>query len=231
MAFSWRCPYCHHHSIITEDNSTGGETFFNKGNKDGPLAVLTHVIVCPNRECKEYAIKVELVRVTTDKERRYGKTLDTWHLRPGSRVKPLPDYIPIAIAQDYAEACAICDLSPKASATLSRRCLQGMIRDFFKLPHLRNLAAEIQAIREQVAEDTWESIEAVRTIGNIGAHMEREIDVIVDVEPDEAGLLIGLIESLIEDWYVARHNRQVRNAQIKATAAEKQAARRVTPGG
>ncbi|MGT2429378.1 hypothetical protein ACU4HD_12705 [Cupriavidus basilensis] len=46
---------------------------------------------------------------------------------------------------------------------------------------------------------TWDSIEAVRKIGNIGARMEKDIDVIVDVEPEEAGLLIGLIESLIDD--------------------------------
>jgi hypothetical protein len=161
----------------------------------------------------------------------YGEVRERWNLRPASNAKVLPAYIPPAVGQDYREACAIRTLSPKASATLSRRCLQGMIRDFFQLPHLRNLAAEIQAIRNQVAEDTWESIEAVRTIGNIGAHMERDIDVIVDVEPEEAGLLIGLIESLIEDWYVVRHNRQTRNAQIKATAAEKQAARRAVSDG
>jgi hypothetical protein len=44
---------------------------------------------------------------------------------------PLPDYIPEQIKDDYYEACSILNLSPKASATLARRCLQGMIRDFW----------------------------------------------------------------------------------------------------
>ena len=49
---------------------------------------------------------------------------------PESDAKPQPEFIPEAIRQDYREACRIRDLSPKASATLARRCLQGMIRDF-----------------------------------------------------------------------------------------------------
>ncbi|MEI8253036.1 MAG: hypothetical protein WCG25_04765 [bacterium] len=52
------------------------------------------------------------------------RDLDSWQLLPVSEAKVLPDYIPDPIKQDYYEACRIRDLSPKASATLSRRCLQ-----------------------------------------------------------------------------------------------------------
>lgn len=54
-----------------------------------------------------------------------------WHLIPPSGAKAFPDFVPAAIRADYEEACLIVDLSPKASATLSRRALQGMIRDFW----------------------------------------------------------------------------------------------------
>lgn len=57
--------------------------------------------------------------------------------------------------------------------------------------------------------------------GNIGAHMEKDINIIVDVEPDEAQLLIGLIEQLIDDWYVDRENRRTRSKSIKALADAK----------
>ena len=100
----------------------------------------------------------------------------------------------------------IVSLSPKASATLSRRCLQGMIRDFFGIS-LPTLKAEIDAINNKVDPLVWQAIEAVRKVGNIGAHMEKDINVIVDVEPNEAELLVGLIEFLIKDWYVARDNK------------------------
>jgi hypothetical protein len=38
--------------------------------------------------------------------------------------------------------------------------------------------------------------------------MEKDINVIVDVEPTEAAALVKLIEYLIEDWYVNKHERE-----------------------
>jgi len=60
-------------------------------------------------------------------------------------------------------------------------------------------------------------------IGNIGAHMERDINLVIDVEPQEAALLIGLIETLLVEWYINRHERQQRMAKLVAVAAEKKA--------
>ena len=47
----------------------------------------------------------------------------------------------------------------------------------------------------------------MRKVGNIGAHMEKDINVIVPVDEGEAELLVQLVETLIEDCYVARHKR------------------------
>src|SRR6266542_6816273 len=58
------------------------------------------------------------------------ETLEHWKLLPKSHAKVFPDYIPTGIIRDYEEACEIVNASPKASATLSRRCLLGIIRDF-----------------------------------------------------------------------------------------------------
>jgi hypothetical protein len=69
---------------------------------------------------------------------------------------------------------------------------------------------------------TWEAIDSVRKIGNIGADVEADINLIIDVDPDEADLLIGLIETLLADWYIARHNREQRMAKIKALSEEKE---------
>ncbi|MGC5832034.1 DUF4145 domain-containing protein [Ralstonia pseudosolanacearum] len=91
------------------------------------------------------------------------------------------------------------------------------------------LDAERKAAANAPMTVTWDSIDAVRRIGNVGAHMEKDINVIVDVEPEEAGLLIGLIESLIDDWYVARQQRADRHAAIQALADQKAAARKAGP--
>jgi hypothetical protein len=43
----------------------------------------------------------------------------------------------------------------------------------------------------------------------------------VRVDPDEARELIGLIETLLEDWYVERHKRAQRFGKAAATVDEK----------
>jgi hypothetical protein len=85
------------------------------------------------------------------------------------------------------------------------------------------LIDEIEALKDNTDSLTWAAIDAVRKVGNIGAHMEKDINVIVDVEPNEAQLLIGLIESLVKDWYVAKHDREERLKEIAALAAKKDA--------
>jgi hypothetical protein len=134
--------------------------------------------------------------------------------------KQFPSYVPAPILQDYNEACQIVDLSPKAAATLSRRCLQGMIRDFHGIVKYK-LADEIKALEAKVGPELWNAIDAVRSIGNIGAHMEKDISVITDVDPGEAKLLIELVEDLITDWYVHREDQRSRVAKLTAAAKAK----------
>jgi Domain of unknown function (DUF4145) len=150
--------------------------------------------------------------------------LEVWNLIPPSTAKVFPDYVPQVIRDDYVEACKIRDLSPKASATLSRRCLQGMIRDYWKIAEAR-LIDEIKALENKVDAQTWAAIDAIRKIGNIGAHMEKDINIIVDVEPNEAQKLIELIELLVKDWYVARHDRAERLKNIVEIKDQKDAAK------
>src|SRR5689334_4145996 len=92
-----------------------------------------------------------------------------------------------------------------------------MIRDFWGISKAR-LIDEIDAIQDRVDPLTWQAIDAVRRVGNIGAHMEKDINVIIDVDPDEAAQLIGLIELLIKDWYITRHERQERLKSIAELA-------------
>ncbi len=55
----------------------------------------------------------------------------------------------------------------------------------------------------------------MRKIGNIGAHMEKDINLIVDIEEGEAQALIELIELLFEEWYIEREKRTARLAKLK----------------
>lgn len=100
-----------------------------------------------------------------------------------------------------------------------------MIRDFHGI-NRRSLVDEINALQGVIEPALWDAIDAVRNIGNIGAHMEKDVNVIVDIDPDEAQQLIGLIELLFDEWYVQREERAKRLQAIKALGDAKQAQRR-----
>ena len=51
--------------------------------------------------------------------------------------------------------------------------------------------------------------------------MEQDVGVVIDVEPEEAQLLISLIEMLFEDWYVARHEKEQRTQAVIALGMKK----------
>lgn len=146
------------------------------------------------------------------------------HIYPNSKAKQFPEYVPVAVREDYKEAYAILHLSPKASATLARRALQGLIRDFFGISK-KSLFDEINAIKDQVSPMTWEAINSLRQIGNIGAHMEKDVNLIVDISDNEAEKLLKLIEYLIENWYIQNHEAELLMQDIQAIDAEKQTKR------
>ncbi|MCI1952026.1 MAG: DUF4145 domain-containing protein [Clostridiales bacterium] len=141
-------------------------------------------------------------------------------ISPKSLAKHFPNYIPAAIRSDYEEAYLILKESPKASATLSRRCLQGMIHDFWNI-HGKNLNTEISQLHTCVSPTMWKAIDGLRKLGNIGAHMEIEADKVIDIEPDEAEKLLKLIELLIEKWYISRHDEEKLYSDIVEINEEK----------
>lgn len=231
--FSWVCPHCGHAATITDEDICSDDSILTIQNKDGYRCLTSVFIVCPNPACRRFTLTATLKEVKSvfrpDGSGRPDYSdlpvLRQWDLIPESKARSFPNYIPKPILDDYSEACLIRALSPKASATLSRRCLQGIIRDFWQVKPDR-LAREIEQIKDKVDVDTWKAIDGVRNIGNIGAHMEEDINVIVDVEPSEAQLLVELIEILLKDWYLAREQKRLHLEAIVKLSAEKKSAQK-----
>ncbi|MGA2059800.1 MAG: DUF4145 domain-containing protein [Thermoguttaceae bacterium] len=218
----WTCPYCNRHATLQDaDRIIKGALLAIQEPAEGHKYLTWQYVVCPNPKCKKYTLSVAVHDSHWGVNQWVvGATIKTWNLIPPSLAKSYPDFIPKPIIDDYNEACLIVDLSPKASATLSRRCLQGILRDYWRVKAGR-LIDEIEQIKDKTDPATWDAIDSVRKIGNIGAHMQKDIDLIVDVDPDEARILIGLIEMLFEDWYIVRAERADRLTQIKAIADSK----------
>ncbi|MCL5266745.1 MAG: DUF4145 domain-containing protein [Bacteroidetes bacterium] len=220
--FNWRCPHCGQNATVTDANYSRNVHEIELKGKDGPRCVVTTVISCPNNECQEYQISAYLFKAEWEQvgglQDHYslapiGEPLANWSVKPQFSAIQFPNYIPKPIVDDYLEACSILTLSPKASATLSRRCLQGIIRDFWEVKRGR-LVDEIKQLRGKIDDSIWDAIDALRKLGNISAHMEGDINVILDVDPHEAEALKNLIELLIEETYIARHEREQRLKKV-----------------
>lgn len=234
------CPYCQSAQIVQGEQRHSWLTkLILSNNIEGNIGFHCDAITCANPECAKTIIAAKLTTVVRNALGHWAtdRTIEAWALRPQGMSKPVPDCIPLPIAEDYTEACRIRDLSPKASATLIRRCLQGMIRDFCEITK-PTLDQEIRALRQMVdngtapkgvSEESVDAIDQIRGVGNIGAHMEKDINLIIPVEANEAQLLIELTEMLFSEWYIAREKRTQRLAELKKMAGEKQDLRKAPP--
>lgn len=238
---AWKCPFCSQIQIVGEANySHGFIPLFVGKNKHGRIGLSYSAIACLNTDCQEISLNVGLYNYANyhGPAQDAPKTLiQNYPLRPESSARVFPEFIPAPLRQDYLEACRIKTLSPKASATLARRCLQGIIRDFCGISK-GTLDAEIKALEaalsagkapQGVTHESIEAIDHVRKIGNIGAHMEKDINLIVDIDEGEAQALIDLIELLFEEWYIEREQRIERLARLKAIRDEKEQQKANTP--
>ena len=136
--FNWVCPHCERAQTVTPTRRKSNNSKIDLDNtaemdgyEDGALGYSLLSIACSNPECRKLTMRFQVGEVVYNNGYRMVRP-DVFDklIYPSASYKNFPDYIPAAILEDYREACLIRDLSPKASATLSRRCIQGMIRDF-----------------------------------------------------------------------------------------------------
>lgn len=223
----WTCPFCNHDTSLGDSDYDTFSHYLDIENADHEDKMFKgQFIVCTNPKCKKLTLTATLNKAYSKAGYHYSTNVThSWSLIPSSKAKAFPDYIPASIISDYNEACLVRDLSPKSSATLARRCLQGMIRDFHQIKK-RNLNQAINALKKKVDPLTWKAIDGVRSVGNIGAHMEKDINLIVDVEPEEVDELIKLIEILLKEWYINRREREESLNAVIGIADDKKQARK-----
>jgi len=199
-----KCPHC-------------GTTFhdkprYNNLGKDADGNWVISIQTCP--ECDRFIIYLMKAKpeysVTGSIIVRGVSDVDettTMMVRPKVSFRSYPSEVPQDIAKDFKAACLVLADSPEASAAMSRRCLQHLLRD----PNAANvkdvdLAREIQKV---IASKTLppyivEGLHAVRHHGNFGAHpMESTITgEILPVEAGEAEWNLDVLESLFDFYYV-----------------------------
>ncbi len=123
-------------------------------------------------------------------------------LWPRAGMRPVPQAVPETIAVDYREACVVLGDSPKASAALSRRCLQALLRD--KGYEQASLAAQIAEARKEVPSYLGDQLDTIREVGNFAAHPTKDANTgeIVAVEPGEAEWDLDVLGTAFDVFYV-----------------------------
>ena len=186
-----QCPHCLMY-FHEEWNS------WNLGaNADGQWSVTS--MYCP--ACRKLVVRLECaLAFTVNRFIVYPKA---------SGRSPVSNDVPREFIADYEEAALILADSPKASAALSRRCLQHILRDKAGVRE-KTLYADIQKVIDSNALPLYlsEPLDMLRKIGNVAAHATQNANTgeIVPVDPNEAAWCLDVIDLLFDFYFVGPAN-------------------------
>lgn len=190
-----KCPHCLEgiHENWTKVAVLGGDADVAAGRE-------FETMTCP--ECGRHIVQLKTFRyagggVRVAAHRRF--------VHPIATSRAIPPELEGEYATDFREACAVLPLSPKASAAISRRLLQHVIREQAGIKK-RNLDEEINELlaANVLPADLAEDLDAIRQIGNFSAHpiKSTETGTVVEVEEGEAEWLLDLLEELLDVYFV-----------------------------
>ena len=188
---SMKCPHCitsfHDNREITElgEDATSNWSLVKR--------------TCP--ECHKFVFSLfeQYNRFRVSGKNRYHDHRERLCYPKAMSRSPLPPEVPQDFARDYSEACLTLVDSPTASAALSRRCLQHILRERVGVKK-GDLASEIQQVLDERKLPTHllESLDAVRNIGNFAAHPIKSTasGEVLEVAPGEAEWNLDVLEAL-----------------------------------
>lgn len=217
-----KCPYCIVEIQENFENHWLGDNPADEKNSFG-----INYMYCPYKKCKKLIIKLsEGETQYTANYIGYSDDFDLGIIYPLSTNRsPAPPEVDEKFAKDYREAAAVLDISANASAALSRRCLQNVLREKADLEkHSNNLNTEIQAVLDSGKLPSYlsQSLDAIRNIGNFAAHPNKSkaTGEIVDVEPGEAEWSLELLEQLFDFYFVQPAKAQEQLSKLNSKLAE-----------
>jgi Domain of unknown function (DUF4145) len=217
-----KCPHCLHEmfpsTVSTQVNAYGSPIMVNGSNKGHALAITATVSTCP--KCHgaiiDFGFKNPMSTLYFETMRAYPR---------GGPFPPAPSEVPANIASDYAEANEVLPISAKASAALSRRCLQAILAAHGYTG--RDLVKQIEAVLSEtdstkaLPTGLRENIDAIRNFGNFSAHPITDTTTlqIVDVEEGEAEWCLQLLLDAFDHYYVAPTRAAEKRARLAAKLA------------
>lgn len=189
-----KCPHC-----LTSFHPQWDYVEFTRyGDPDDKNFWRLRHLTCP--ECNRTVVEIGTSSISVNHVNSFSLVYPK-----GISRAPLDPDVPANYFNDYREACLVILDSPKASAALSRRCLQNILREEAKTTK-KDLFDQIQEVLDANKFPSYlaDGLDAVRAIGNFGAHpiKSKSTGEIVDVEPGEAEWNLDVIEGLFDFFFV-----------------------------
>jgi hypothetical protein len=200
-----KCPHC--------------LTSFHEAWTDVPLGqepATTHTWImrwlnCP--ECRR--------RVVSFNQHLGGQLVGSFVAYPKGTTRPVSIDVPEPYSSDFKEASLVLADSPKASAAISRRCLQHILREKAGV-NKADLSKEIDQVlgSGHLPSHLSEAIDAIRNVGNFAAHPLKSTNTgeVMDVEPGESEWLLETLEGLFDFYFVQpailKRKRDALNAKL-----------------
>lgn len=201
-----KCPHCLEHFHFVPQTSPGF------ADKEWKWAFVYSI--CP--ACQKAVIQLE----KSDPKTGHRLELSLVHPKAPARAL-LPPEVPRPFAEDYQEACLIFTNSAKASAALSRRCLQRLLREKAGIKP-QDLSREIQEVFPKLPTYLAEAIDSIRVIGNFAAHPLKSTNTgeILDVEPGEAEWQLDVLEQRFDFFFVQPERLKVKRDALNKKLKE-----------
>jgi hypothetical protein len=216
-----KCPHC-----LVEIHTEPREILVGT-DCDGDWGITTDECPACNRLILTLSCGRSSYRAACDGKQYWHAIYDpiiSYFIRPIAPTRsPCPPEVSFGARSDYEEACAVLPFSRKASAALSRRCLQGLLREHVGITGKRNLDEEIKAFIRMpaVPSNLCESIDAIRQVGNFAVHPLKSTNTgeVLDVEPGEAEWILDVLEELFDFLYTKparlRKRREALNSKLR----------------
>ena len=146
-----------------------------------------------------------------------GGRVEEYVAYPRNTGRAAPPEVPEPLRSDYAEAVAILDRSPQASAALSRRIVQQVLTEQGGYAQ-GSLAQQITDFikDERPSSVLRRNLHYLREIGNFAAHpvKSEHTGEILPVEHGEAEWALEVVDALFDHYFVARGRNEARRREF-----------------
>jgi hypothetical protein len=193
-----KCPHCDTAINLQVETTTTWEA---KDYEESHMGYNVSCGHCP--QCQEFIVLLN--RGSSFTGIAIEELKDETVLYPKFPARKIEPEVPDRYRKDFSEACSVLQVSPKASAALSRRILQDVLIEKFEIKH-RSLDKQIDEFisGKDIPSYLVQAIDAIRHIGNFAAHPLKDTNTgeIVEVESGEAEWLLEVLESLFDFAFV-----------------------------